>query len=192
MNPIVLASGSAYRAELLRKLRLDFSVRPANIDEGLHPDEAPGDAALRLARNKALALADPCPRHLIIGSDQIAVCGGNFLNKPGGREQAISQLQMQSGRSTRFYTAVSILDSGSGRMVSDLDISTVHFKTLSDSQIERYVDIEQPYDCAGSFKSEVLGIALFSAIEATDPNALIGLPLIKLVELLSKFDVRVI
>lgn len=192
MLPIVLASGSHYRAELLGKLHLYFISCSSNIDESAHDGESAAQLAMRLSEAKANALRADYPRHLIIGSDQVAVCGSQFLNKPGNREQAIRQLQAQSGQIVQFYTGISVLDSASGRCLSDIDICSVHFKTLNDRQIEHYVDLEQPFDCAGSFKSEGLGIALFSGIEGNDPNALIGLPLIKLIALLERFGVNIL
>lgn len=192
MLPIVLASGSHYRAELLGKLRLYFISCSSNIDESSHDGESAAELTTRLSEAKANALRADYPRHLIIGSDQVAVCGSQFLNKPGNREQAIRQLQAQSGQIVKFYTGISVLDSASGHCLSDIDICSVHFKTLNDRQIEHYVDLEQPFDCAGSFKSEGLGIALFSRIEGNDPNALIGLPLIKLIALLERFGVNIL
>ncbi len=192
MLPIVLASSSRYRAEILRKLHLDFISCSSNVDETPRHGESAAELAIRLSEAKANAIAPDYPKHLIIGSDQVAVCGPHFLNKPGNREQAIRQLKAQSGQIVRFYTAISVFNSASGHCLSDIDICSVHFKTLSDRQIEGYVDLEQPFDCAGSFKSEGLGIALFSRIEGDDPNALIGLPLIKLIALLEKLGINVL
>lgn len=192
MPPIVLASGSRYRAELLRKLNLDFISCSSNIDESARDGESAAELAIRLSKAKAAALSADYPNHLIIGSDQVAVCGSQFLNKPGNREQAIRQLKAQSGQIVQFYTGISVFDSASGHCLTDIDICSVHFRTLSDRQIESYVDLEQPFDCAGSFKSEGLGIALFSRIEGDDPNALIGLPLIKLIALLEEFGVNIL
>ncbi len=192
MLPIVLASGSRYRAELLRKLHLNFISCSSNIDESARDGESAMELAIRLSEAKAAALSSDYSNHLIIGSDQVAVCGSHFLNKPGSREQAIRQLKAQSGQTVQFYTGISVFDSANGYCLSDIDICSVHFKALNDRQIESYVDLEQPFDCAGSFKSEGLGIALFSRIEGDDPNALIGLPLIKLVALLEKFGVNIL
>jgi septum formation protein len=192
MPEIILASASQYRAELLRKLHLDFISRGSHVDETPLPGESPEQLAVRLSQAKAEALAAAYPNHLIIGSDQVAACGDEFLNKPGDREQAIRQLKAQSGKTIRFYTGICVLNSGNGQSLSDIDICSVHFKTLTGSQIERYVDLEQAFDCAGSFKSEGLGIALFSRITGDDPNALVGLPLIKLIALLAEFGVDVI
>lgn len=190
MRPVVLASSSTYRAELLRKLRIDFIASSSDIDESPLPDEAPEHLAQRLAHSKACAVSQHYPKHLIIGSDQVAVCGNTLLGKPGTKQQSIAQLKVQSGQIVHFFTAISVLDSQSGRCLSDLDVCEVHFKSLSMLQIQRYVDLEQPFDCAGSFKSEGYGIVLFEKIVAEDPNALVGLPLIKLVRLLNQFGLE--
>jgi septum formation protein len=192
MLPIVLASSSQYRANLLRKLQLDFICSPSHVDETPLTGESAEQLARRLSLAKAQAVSAAYPQHLIIGSDQAAVCGEDFLHKPGNREQAIHQLTQQSGRTAQFYTGVCVLNSSNGQSFSGIDLCTVHFKRLSEQQIIRYLDLEQPFDCAGSFKSEGLGIALFSRIEGEDPNALIGLPLIKLIGLLSNFGVEII
>lgn len=192
MTAIILASGSQYRAELLRKLPLDFIGCGSDVDETPLPGESAPQLAIRLSQAKAEAIGAMYPNRLIIGSDQVAVCGDRLLGKPGDREQAIRQLKAQSGQTVRFYTGICVLNSADGHCLSDIDICSVHFRTLADQQIERYVDLEQPFDCAGSFKSEGLGIALFSRIEGDDPNALIGLPLIKLIDLLARFGVAVI
>ncbi|WP_347987002.1 nucleoside triphosphate pyrophosphatase [Methylomonas sp. AM2-LC] len=192
MPAIILASSSPYRAALLRKLQLDFEICASHVDETPLPGESAQHLALRLSKAKANALSVTYPEHLIIGSDQVAVCGEQFLNKPGNREQAILQLLTQSGKSAQFYTGICVLDTASNKMHSAIDSCIVHFKTLTQKQIERYIDLEQPFDCAGSFKSENLGIALFSSIETSDPNTLVGLPLIKLISLLSEAGVEVI
>jgi MAF protein len=192
MLPIVLASGSQYRADLLRKLQLDFICCTSHVDETALTGESAPQLATRLSLAKAQAVSADFPQHLIIGSDQVAVCDEQFLHKPGSREQAIHQLTQQSGRTAQFYTGICVLNSSSCQSFSDIDLCTVHFKPLSKSQIIRYLDLEQPFDCAGSFKSEGLGIALFSRIEGDDPNALIGLPLIKLISLLTQFGVEVL
>jgi MAF protein len=192
MPAIILASSSPYRATLLRKLHLDFEICASHVDETPQPGESAENQALRLSIAKANALRMTYPEHLIIGSDQVAVCGEHFLNKPRNREQAILQLLTQAGKSAKFYTGVCVLDTLNNKMYSAIDSCTVHFKALNLKQIERYIDLEQPFDCAGSFKSENLGIALFSGIEASDPNTLIGLPMIKLIALLSEAGVEVI
>ncbi|MGR9100585.1 MAG: Maf family protein [Gammaproteobacteria bacterium] len=189
---LVLASGSSYRKALLGKLNLDFIVDYAEIDESALEGESPGETAMRLAQMKARVLAAKYPAHLVIGSDQVAMLGQRQLKKPGGRESAIGQLVASSGRQVDFYTAVSVFDSANRKVVTDLDVTRVHFKSLTRGQIERYIDLDKPYRCAGSFKSEGLGIALIERIEGEDPNALIGLPLIKLIGILEKFGVMII
>lgn len=192
MRPIVLASSSAYRRELLKKLAIDFSCCAADVDETPRPNEPPAELALRLSVEKALAVGRSHPAHWVIGSDQVAAFDGEILGKPGGREWAVAQLQRQSGKVVSFYTGLCLLDSASGRYLTALDWCQVHFKPLSLPQIEYYLDVDRPYDCAGSFKSEALGIALFDKICGEDPNALIGLPLIKLVGLLQQFGLDVL
>ena len=185
--PIILASTSRYRASLLQKLRVPFDVAAPNIDETPHRHESPRDSALRFAREKAMKIAEEHEDGLIIGSDQVAEINGHLLGKPGSRKCAIDQLRASSGRCVRFYTAVCLVDARSLKTLSDIDITKVYFRKLSDDQIDRYVDIDEPFDCAGGFKSEGLGITLFDKLETDDPNALVGLPLIKLTRLLERF-----
>lgn len=187
MQNIVLASSSKYRRQILDKLPLTFTCCASAVDESPLPDEAPDEQALRLAIAKAQSVAQTHPRHWIIGSDQIAACDGMLLSKPGNRDRALQQLKLQSGKKVTFYTGICVLNSGSGALKTDLDICHVYFKDLNEAQLNRYLDREQPYDCAGSFKAEGYGIALFRKIEGEDPNALIGLPLIKLIDLLTQF-----
>ncbi|HET6655425.1 MAG TPA: Maf family nucleotide pyrophosphatase [Gammaproteobacteria bacterium] len=183
--PIILASSSPYRRELLGRLGLAFDCRSPDIDETPRPDESPRALAERLARSKAVAVAAGLSTaSLVIGSDQVASIEGTPLGKPGGRERALAQLQQASGRVVEFYTAVTVLDSASGEQQQALDLTRVQFRALTDREIERYLDREQPYDCAGSFKAEALGITLFDSITSRDPTALIGLPLIDLARLL--------
>jgi MAF protein len=189
---LVLASSSPYRRELLQKLRLPFVADSPDIDETPLAGEPPEELALRLSLQKARALAEKYPEHLIIGSDQVALLEGKPLTKPGSRQNTVAQLSAASGKTVCFHTGVCVFDSRSGRYRSDCDCCAVTFKTLSRDRIERYADIDQPYHCAGGFKAESLGIALFERIRGDDPNALIGLPLIKLIALLEDFDVRVI
>jgi len=190
--PLVLASSSSYRKALLDKLGLPYETASPDIDEAPHPAEAPESQARRLATEKARVLAGRFPAHLIIGSDQVAVAAGLRLGKPGSRENAIAQLRASAGKSVVFHTALCVLNSQTGETQVDADRTVVHFRALTDQQIEHYVDREQPLDCAGSFKSEGLGIALFERIEGEDPNALIGLPLIRLIRVLEAFGVRVV
>lgn len=192
MTPIVLASSSPYRRQLLSKLNLDFSCSSSDVDETRLQNETPQDLVLRLSKAKAQKVAESHPGHVVIGSDQVALLGETILGKPGNRETAINQLTAQSAQAVSFYTGLCVLDSATGQALMDMDVCHVHFRALSLRQIQRYLDIEQPYDCAGSFKSEGLGIALFSKIVGEDPNALIGLPLIKLVTLLEQLNVPIL
>ena len=192
MKKLVLASGSPYRRDLLQKLRLNFLTCSPEIDESAKFAESGGNLAVRLAIEKAEAAAEQYHNHLIIGSDQVAMHRDKQLCKPGNRENAIRQLTEQSGHAVMFHTGLCVLDSASRKYLTALDTCTVYFKQLSARQIEHYVDLEQPYQCAGSFKSEGLGIALFHKIEGDDPNSLIGLPLIKLTSLLEQFDCTVL
>lgn len=191
-QPLVLASSSPYRREILAKLGLPFVCAAPEIDESPLPAEPIERMVVRLAENKARALAKRFPNHLIIGSDQSAVLDGRPTSKPGCRERAIQQLRAASGKTVGFYTALCVLNSASGESLCDLDVTRVAFRALDEMQIAGYVEREQPYDCAGGFKSEGLGIALFERIETNDPNALVGLPLIRLIRLLEAFGVRVI
>ncbi|HET6725950.1 MAG TPA: Maf family nucleotide pyrophosphatase [Gammaproteobacteria bacterium] len=187
--PIILASSSPYRRELLARLRLPFECHSPDIDETPLAGELPAALAERLARTKAEAVASS--RHepsLVIGSDQVASIGGEPIGKPGSHERARAQLQRASGRTLDFYTALTILNSGSGRRENALDVTRVTFRRLADAEIERYLDHECPYNCAGSFKAEGLGITLFKSIESSDPTALIGLPLIAVSTLLRRFE----
>jgi len=192
MRPIILASSSKYRNQLLQKLGLKFTSIAPNIDESTLSNESPKQFALRLAQEKAQAIQAKAPNHLIIASDQVACCDNKILGKPGSFEDTVKQLKLQSGQTVHFFTAVCVLDSATNKMLSDIDICTVYFRHLTEQQILNYVKIEQPYDCAGGFKSEGLGIALFDKIEGDDPNSLIGLPLIKLITLLNNFDVNIL
>lgn len=177
MPRLLLASTSIYRHELLARLRLPFDTVRPDTDETALPWETPPALVQRLAEAKAVAVATLHPQAWVIGSDQVAELDGQILGKPGGRDAAIAQLAAMSGRAVQFRTAVCLSRAGSaGRVV--LDTTTVRFRALTADEIARYVDAEQPYDCAGSFKAEGLGIVLFDAIESRDPTALVGLPLI--------------
>lgn len=191
MRPLVLASGSPYRRELLQRLQLPFVCRSPNIDESPLPDEDATALVQRLAATKAGALRKQFLQHLIIGSDQVAVLNGQIIGKPGNRQAAIQQLQAASGRSLIFYTGLCLLDSASGQLQVDCVPFSVHFRQLSNAQIERYVDREKPFDCAGSFKSEGLGISLFRATGGEDATALVGLPLIRLCGMLNQAGVEI-
>ena len=183
MTRLILASTSTYRRELLARLRLPFDVARPEVDERPLPGETPTYLAERLAIAKARVIAEREPRAFVIGSDQVAELGEQPLGKPGSRDGAIAQLGAMSGREVRFRTAVCLQRQGDAPRIA-MDTTTVRFRSLPLAEIERYVDAEQPLDCAGSFKSEGLGIALFEAIDSSDPTALIGLPLIATARLL--------
>lgn len=183
MHRLILASTSAYRRALLQRLLIPFDVAKPDVDEAALPGEAPDALAPRLARAKALAVSAHAGDAWVLGSDQVADVSGRVLGKPGTREAAIAQLAAMHGRAVRFHTAV-CLAHADGRQLVAQDLTTVHFRNCGDVEIERYVDAEQPFDCAGSFKSEGLGIALFDRIESLDPTALVGLPLIATCKLL--------
>ena len=182
---IVLASTSKYRRELLARLGLPFEVASPQVDETALPDEAPQDTARRLAEAKARAVADRFPRALIIGSDQVAVLEGVHLGKPGDHANALRQLKAMRGKEVVFHTALCLYDAASGSTRTRVVPFCVRFRDYSDAQIERYLQREQPYDCAGSARCEGLGIALIAEMRGDDPNALIGLPLIALTEMLA-------
>lgn len=188
---IVLASSSPYRRELLARLRLPFEVKPARIEEAPLAGESARETALRLAREKALAVARQCPRALVIGCDQVAVLDGQRLGKPGGREQARAQLQVVRGRCVLFHTALALLNTESGALQQAEVPTAVHFRRYPDEAIERYLALEQPYDCAGSARIEGLGIALVERAVSEDPSALIGLPLMQLTAMLANEGVAV-
>lgn len=181
---IVLASTSVYRRELLQRLRLPFQTMAPDVDESPLPGEGPVVLANRLAYAKAAAVAQHYPDALIIGSDQVAWGDGQRFGKPGDRERAIAQLKAMRGHSIVFHTVVCVLDSRSGSHACVNVPTDVRFRLLSDREIERYVDAEQPFDCAGSAKSEGLGITLLDHIRGDDPTALVGLPLIAVSHLL--------
>ncbi|PJY97612.1 Maf family protein [Pseudomonas donghuensis] len=184
MLPLLLASSSPYRRELLERLRLPFSCAAPDIDEQRLPEEPALDLVKRLAREKALALADSHPGHLIIGSDQVAVLGEQILGKPHTFERACEQLLAASGNHVSFLTGLALLNSTTGHCQVDCVPFTVNMRELDLKRIERYLRAEQPYDCAGSFKAEGLGVSLFQSTHGVDTTSLIGLPLIRLVDML--------
>jgi len=191
MTTLVLASSSPYRRELLARLRMPFEVQSPDVDETPLANEAPQDTALRLAQLKARKVAEQFPDALIIGSDQVALLGGQQIGKPHTFENAKKQLQAASGRCMVFHTALCLYNSRSGNMQARVVPITIQFRILSDAVIERYLAAEQPYNCAGSAKSEGLGIALIARFEGEDPNALVGLPLIALVDMLHQEGVEI-
>lgn len=189
---LILASTSPYRRELLSRLKLPFEVCSPEVDETPQPGETPDQTAYRLAIAKAKAPAKNFPDALIIGSDQVATLDGQQLGKPHTHENAVKQLTMMRGRSVVFHTALCLYNTRTGSTHARTIPFTVHFRMLSDAQIEHYLVKEQPYNCAGSAKSEGLGIALIEKMSGDDPNALIGLPLIALIEMLEKEGMPVI
>lgn len=189
---LVLASTSPYRRELLARLQLPFVTAAPAVDETPYADESPAQTALRLAAAKAQAVAVAYPEALIIGSDQVATFEGQKVGKPHTYARAVAQLQAMQGKVVIFHSALCVLDAASGQARCVEVPTRVHFRQLTDTQIANYVAREQPYDCAGSAKSEALGIALIARIEGDDPNALIGLPLIALVSLLLDFGMDVL
>jgi MAF protein len=189
---LVLASSSPFRQALLKKLHLNFSANSPDVDETVLTGESPHDLSKRLAVLKSQALVNKYPNHLIIGSDQVAMLGQQQLHKPGSPEKAFEHLKKASGKQVTFYTSVCLLDSETGQFITDVDRCVVYFRTLTEPQISRYIELDEPYNCAASFKSEAMGIALFKKIEGDDPNALIGLPLIKLITMLEAFDYPVL
>lgn len=183
-SPLILASTSRYRRELLARLALPFETAAPDVDETPRAGEAPRELALRLALEKAQAVAARKPQAIVIGSDQVADLHGQPLGKPGTHERAAAQLARMSGQTVLFHTAVAVVQASRGFAQSSLATVTVRFRALDAATIERYLLAEQPYDCAGSAKSEGLGIALLQAIESDDPTTLIGLPLIRTAQLL--------
>jgi septum formation protein len=175
---LVLASTSPYRRALLARLGLEFECVSPGTDEASRPGEAPPDLACRLARMKAESVASARPGAVIVGSDQVAVLGEQVLGKPGTVERCIAQLRQSSGREVEFLTAVHVVNGRTGTGESHVDRTVVRFRDLADREIERYVATEKPFDCAGGFKAESLGISLFERIASEDPTGLTGLPLI--------------
>lgn len=178
-RPLILGSTSPYRRELLSRLRIPFQVESPDVDETAHAQETPQQLACRLAMSKARAVAARHPGSVVIGSDQVADLNGQALGKPGNHERAVAQLQQMRGKTVIFQTAVAVVCQETQFAQMDLAQVKVQFRELTDAQIDAYLRAETPYDCAGSAKSEGLGIALLSSIDNDDPTALIGLPLIR-------------
>lgn len=191
-SPLVLASTSPFRRALLEKLGLRFTTAAPRIDESRLPDETPGALVMRLAETKARAVGMRLPDALVIGSDQVACLQDQILGKPGSRDNAIRQLEQASGHRVSFHTGLCLLNTAKQRAQTLCEPFGVHFRRLSRRQILTYLDRETPYDCAGSFKSEGLGIALFQRLEGDDPNSLIGLPLIRLITMLRNEGIDVL
>ncbi len=189
---LVLASTSPFRKEILAKLGVDFETASPNIDESPIVNETPEQLVIRLAELKAQAVAGNYPKHLIIGSDQVAVIDGEIIGKPHTHECAVEQLTNASGKTIRFYTGLCLFNSSTGLSQSESVPFDVVFRKLNNSQIENYLQAEKPYNCAGSFKSEALGITLFEKLQGDDPNTLMGLPLIRLVAMLETQGFKII
>jgi len=189
---LVLGSTSRYRQELLQRLRIPFNVAAPDVDETPLAGEAPAALAMRLALAKAREVARAFPQAVVIGSDQVADLDGIPLGKPGTHERAVAQLRLMRGRTVIFQTAVAVVCLASGFEQASLAAVKVRFRQLSDEAIENYLQAEQPYDCAGSAKSEGLGIALLEAIDSDDPTALIGLPLIRTCQLIEAAGIRLL
>jgi septum formation protein len=190
--PVILGSTSRYRKELLSRLRIPFEVCAPHVDETPLPGEAPKELALRLALAKALAVAKQNPNAVVIGSDQVADLDGTPLGKPGNHTNAVLQMQKMRGKTVVFQTALSVVCLANGYQRTDLAAVRVKFRDLTDSEIEAYLRAEEPYDCAGSAKSEGLGIALLDAIDNDDPTALVGLPLIRTCQMLREAGVKLL
>lgn len=192
MPTLILASTSPFRRAILEKLGLEFDIASPETDETPLANETPQQLVERLAIAKAKAVADQQPEGLVIGSDQVAVINGVIIGKPGDHATATKQLKAASGKRITFYTGLALINAATGNMQSEVVPFHVIFRQLSDSQIENYLRKEQPYNCAGSFKSEALGICLFEKLEGDDPNTLMGLPLIHLVRMLEKEGLNII
>ena len=189
VSRLILASSSPYRKELLARLRIPFDILAPDIDETPLPAESPESTAMRLAEQKAVAVANRAPQAVVIGSDQVATLDGGQIGKPGTHENALAQLQLMRGREVVFHTALCLLDTRTGAPlpVQAQNVQTVvTLRDLPDAELDAYLRIEQPYDCAGSARNEGLGIALIESIRSTDPTALTGLPLIALTTMLRR------
>ena len=189
---LILASSSPYRAALLERLGLAFTCQTPGIDEAAQAGESPDPLVRRLAEAKARHVARDHGAALVIGSDQVAVLDGRIIGKPGDHAQAAAQLRAASGRRLSFLTGLCLVNAAADRTLVDVVPTTVLFRELADNEIEAYLRRERPYDCAGAFKSEGLGISLLAAIESNDPTALIGLPLIRLCEMLRAEGVEIL
>ena len=189
---LVLASTSPFRKSILEKLGLPFDCHSPEVDETPHPGENPSQLVERLSIAKAQAVAAHLKEGLVIGSDQVAVIDNDVLGKPGNHENAVTQLQRAAGKTITFLTGLALVNAASGSIQAEVVPFKVVFRQLTREQIENYLNAEQPYNCAGSFKSEGMGIALFERLEGEDPNTLIGLPLIRLIRMLEKEGMTVV
>lgn len=191
MQQLVLASTSPFRRELLAKLGLPFDTAAPNTDESPFCNETAHDLVARLSEDKAASLSARFPNALIIGSDQVAVLNGQIIGKPHTSENAVKQLQASSGNKVTFLTGLCLINARTNHRQHAVEVFHVHFRHLNNAQIDRYIEREQPLNCAGSFKSEGLGITLFSRLEGDDPNSLIGLPLIRLTSFLNNEGIAI-
>ena len=191
---LILASSSPYRHALLERLRLPFEAMAPDICEAPLPGEQPGATALRLAREKAAAVAARAPGSIVIGSDQVAMLDGEQIGKPGNHARALAQLQKMRGRTLVFHTALCVWDGRASALIGPAQVENIQtvvtFRDLPDAELDAYLRIEQPYDCAGSAKNEGLGIAILERIDSSDPTALTGLPMIALTTMLRKAGVQ--
>ncbi len=192
IEKFLLASSSPYRRQLLQKVIGEFITVAPEVDETRAPEETPRHLAVRLAEAKVRALTSTYNDYWIIASDQVAVCGSSILGKPGDAATAVNQLEVVSGKTVNFYTAVSIFNPGCADVLTELDSCKVVFKRLREAQIKHYIAIDNPLDCAGSFKSEGFGIVLMERFIGDDPNALVGLPLIKLTQMLERMGINLL
>lgn len=181
---LILASSSSYRRKLLQRLKIPFHCESPDINESPHVDETATELVLRLAETKVRAVASIYPQSLIIGSDQIGTINDEILTKPGNYKNARNQLARISGQSVKFLTGLCLLNTINNRTQKDCVSYTVHFRSISENEVERYLNKEKPYDCTGSFKSEEYGISLVERMEGDDPTSLVGLPLIRLADML--------
>jgi septum formation protein len=188
----ILASTSIYRSELLKKLRIPFKTVAPDVDETPLPSETAKETSWRLSRAKAQGIAANHPGSLIIGSDQVVLFNEKQIGKPNSHENAVKQLTAMSGQTALYYTALTLLNTDTNDIQTEVAINKVHYRKLTTLQIENYLHLEKPYNCAGSVKSEGLGIAIIQSMEGDDPNAIIGLPLILLVSMLSKQGIQII
>ncbi len=191
-SKLILASSSPYRRELLERLKIPFDVMAPEVDETPRPGETPSALVERLSVEKARKIADGKPGTLVIGSDQVAVYNGSIVGKPHSHDKAVGQLRSASGKAVTLYTGLALVNADTRRVQHEVIPYRVTFRALTDAQIESYLRKEQPYSCAGSVKSEGLGIALLEKFEGDDPNTLIGLPLIRLVRMLENEGIRII
>ncbi len=189
---IILASSSPFRKELLDRLHLNYDCISPNVDESLLDNETPDQYVRRLAKLKAQTIANKHPNSIVIGSDQCAVINGEILGKPGNFDNAFLQLKAAQGQTAIFHTGLCVMQSKNQFLDVDNILYQVTFRNLNDDQITKYLEIEKPYNCAGSFKSEAYGISLFSSMDGSDPTALMGLPLIRLINMLEKAGVNVV